>query len=300
MRKKLLMIVGIVILFAILFVAQDYFAPPGKSLFFPHQASVNCLTYPALCRWRQDNSGSSVPIGDEHLTADPQSTDKFITYSPVDPSQLQYVDKFRSCHGHDVFGLGYDGQSEPLSAMKMYFKPINSLLYTDDKVNVYAPFDGMVVQVDPGDTVRGRHYVIRHEPFNGWYITIFHQNFSDSVVYVGANVHAGEFLSHAVTTTQGHDFDIALQRFRVEDDQYNGIYNNYNFAVAFLQNLEPLFPHMTDNVLAEWAAYGVYPNDTVVSRDYRLANPCTCEGEAPGTTMCFFNNPNPDRIVLQQ
>ncbi len=304
LHKKRFIIPGVVVLLIVLFVLQDVFlAPPDKKFFFHNSSSLsssaNCLDYPGLCRWMQDNRGSTQPIGNEHLTADPKETDKFITYSPVDPSQIQYIDKFRSCHGHDVFGIDYNGESEPLSAMKMYFKPINNLLYTNDKVNVYAPFNGIVVQVDPGDTIRGRHYVIRREPFNGWYITMFHQNFSDSVVYPGAKVQAGELISHAVTTQQGHDFDIALQRFRVEDNQYNGIFNNYNFAVAFLQNLEPLFPHMTNNVFAQWEAYGVYPDNTIVSRNYRLANPCTCEGEAPGTTMCMFNNVNPDRVVLK-
>ncbi len=291
-HKKLKITALIVLLLVALFVLQDIFlAPPDKKFFF-HSKSQAILS---------SQSNAQTQAAQKDQIVNPQSTDIFITSNFVDLSQIQSIAKFRSCHGHDVFSTDFNGDSEPLSAMKMYFRPIDSLQGTNNKVKVFAPFDGEIVQVDPTDTSRGRHYVIRREPFNGWYMTIFHQTFSDADLHVGTRVKAGQFLSYATTNDIGHDFDIALQRFTNENAQYNGVPSNYNYQTAILRNLEPIFPHMTEGVLAQWEARGVaLADDTIVSKAYREANPCTCQGEPPGTTDCNFDNPNPDKITLKQ
>ena len=225
------------------------------------------------------------------VTANPQSNDKIIVSNFLNLSQIQAIYPFRSCHGHDYFSADYNGSSEPLSSMKWYAQPIDSLQRTDNKVQVFAPFNGIVVYIDPMDTSRGMHYVIMREPFDGWYISFFHQVFNDSKIYEGAQVTAGEFLSYANITGEGHDFDIALQRFPMEDTQFNGTHDNYNGQIALLQNLEPLIPHMSDSVLSQWEAKGINAINSIVSKSYREANPCTCEGEPPGTTDCYFHNP---------
>ncbi len=291
MWKKLFIIAGVIILLAALFVLQDIFlAPPDKKFFF-HQENRTASP-------QSNDAYRAKPSGKDQI-ADPQPTDVFITANFVDLSQIQSIAKFRSCHGHDVFSTDFNGDSQPLSAMKMYFRPIESLQGTNNKVRIFAPFDGTIVQVDPTDTSRGRHYVIRHEPFNGWYMTIFHQTFSDADLHVGTQVKAGQFLSYGTTNDIGHDFDIALQRFTDENAQYDGVPSNYNYQTAILRNLEPIFPHMTPAVAAQWEAKGVNVADTAVSKDYREANPCTCIGEPPGTTECNFDNPNPDKIILK-
>lgn len=226
-------------------------------------------------------------------TANPQPTDKIIVSNFVNLSQIQAIYPFRSCHGHDYFSADYNGSSEPLSSMKWYVQPIDNLQGTDNKVQVFAPFNGVVAYIDPMDTSRGMHYVVRREPFDGWYISFFHQNFDSSKIYEGAQVTAGELLSYANITGEGHDFDVALQRFPNENSQFNGTHNNYNGQIALLQNLEPLIPHMSDAVLAQWGARGINASNGIVSKSYREANPCTCEGEPPGTTICYFHNPAP-------
>lgn len=225
-------------------------------------------------------------------TANPLPTDKIIVSNFVNFSQIKAIYPFRSCHGHDYFSVDYNGSSEPLSSMKWYVQPIDSLQDTSNKVKIFAPFNGVIVYIDPLDTARGKHYVIMHEPFDGWYISFFHQTFNDSAIYEGAQVKAGQFLSYATTLTGvGNDFDVALQRFPTESTQFNGIHDTYNGQVALLQNLEPLFPHMSDSVAAQWEAHGINASNSIVSKSYREANPCTCEGEPPGTTDCYFHNP---------
>lgn len=239
------------------------------------------------------------PIDSGNPTAIPKETDKFITANFIDFSQIQYIHKFRACHGHDYYGPDYDGESEPLSAMKLYLKPIDSLQYTNNKVKVFAPFDGVVVQVDPTDTQRGRHYVLMREPFNGWYMTFFHQTFKDQDLHYGTKVKAGQFLSYATTSNIGNDFDIALQRFNTENGQYNGQWTTYNYQISILKNLEPIFPHMTDQVASEWAAHGITVANTITSKKYREANPCTCYGQTPGTADCNFQITDPEKVWIK-
>lgn len=240
------------------------------------------------------------PVDPGNPTAHPQPTDKFITANFIDFSQINYIHKFRACHGHDYYGPDYDRGSEPLSAMKMYLKPIDSLEHTNDKVKIFAPFDGVIAQVDPTDTARGRHYMLMREPFNGWYMTFFHQTFNDKDLHVGTRVKAGQFLSYATTSDIGNDFDIALQRFDSENGQYNGQWTTYNYQTAILKNLEPILPHMTDQVAAQWKAHGVAANDTITSKEYREAHPCACYGGAPGTTECYFRIPDPEKVWIKQ
>ncbi|MDG7007593.1 MAG: hypothetical protein JRN06_05055 [Nitrososphaerota archaeon] len=246
----------------------------------------------------QTLKADSNPVAGNQI-ANPLSTDKIIVANFLNLSQIGSITPFRSCAGHDYFSVDYNGSSEPLSSMKMYATPIGSLQNTSDKVQVFAPFNGTVTYIDPTDTYRGMHYVIRHEPFDGWYVTFFHQNFNDSKIYVGAHVTAGELLSYAVIPGPGYNFDINLQRFSNESAQYNGVVNGYNSQIVLLENQEPLLPHMTDSVLAQWVAHGVTVNNSIIGISYREANPCVCFGEAPGTTGCNFDYAyNPDEGVL--
>lgn len=318
---KYFAIPSVLILLLVLFVVQDFFAPPDKKFFFRASAPSRSSTETPPSTEPPKVAPTVVPewVGEEYNqiyvdlrqfprtywagnhVADPKPSDKFITANPVDLSQVERIYKFRSCHGHDYFGPDYDGAEEPNSAMKNYVKPIDSLEHTNTKVKVFAPFDGIIVQVDPTDIIRGRHFMIMHDPFNGWYVTFIHINFKDSEVYEGARAKAGQLLGYAVTDNYGQDFDIALQRFKYENAQYNGAYTTDNFQTYLTQNLEPLFAHMTDAVLAQWAANGVTANDTIVSKAYRLANPCHCKGGPPGGTGCHYHNPNNvDSVVLKQ
>ncbi len=312
---KYFVIPGVLILFLGLFSLANIFAPPGKQNIFapapsnePPWAKPPTVAPKVTPKWvGEEYNQVDVDLRDFPRTyfagngvADPQTSDKIITASPVDPAQIERIYKFRSCHGHDYYGADYDGNSEPNSSMKDYFKPLESLEGTNDRVKVFAPFDGVIVEIDPMDIVRGRHFMIMREPFDGWYATFIHMNFDDSQIYEGAHVKAGQLIAHAVTDNYGRDFDFALQRFKNEKAQYNGAYINDNFQTYLTQNLEPPFAHMTNAVLAQWGAYGVTAADTIVSKESREANPCTCKGGSPGTTSCHYHNPNGiDSVALK-
>ena len=313
---KYFVIPGVLIFLLALFVMANIFAPPGKgNIFSPPQSSEPPWAKPPIAAPKvtpkyvgEEYNQVEVDLRNFPQTywagngvANPQTSDKIITASPVDPTQIERIYKFRSCHGHDYYGVDYDGNAEPNSSMKNYFKPLESLENTNNKVKIFAPFNGVIVQIDPMDIIRGRHFMIMHEPFDGWYATFIHINFQDSQIYEGAHVKAGQLLGYAVTDNYGRDFDFALQRFKYENAQYNGAYVNDNFQTYLTQNLEPPFAHMTNAVLAKWAAKGVTASDTIVSKEYREANPCTCKGGPPGTTSCHYHNLNGmDSVVVKQ
>lgn len=298
-----------------LFTLANFFAPPNKPSIFriPKSSSPPWAKPPTTApkvtpKWvGEEYNQVDVDLRNFPRTyyagnsiANPRISDKVITASPVDPAQIERIYKFRSCHGHDYYGADYDGSNEPNSSMKVYFKPLEDLENTNDKVKIFAPFDGIVAQIDPMDIVRGRHFMLMHEPFDGWYATFIHINFQDPEIYEGARVKAGQLLGYAITDNYGRDFDFAMQRFKNENNQYNGAYINDNFQTYLTQNLEPPFAHMTDAVLAQWQAYGVTAADTIVSKEYREAHPCTCKGGSPGTTSCHYHNPNGvDSVALK-
>jgi hypothetical protein len=225
------------------------------------------------------SSGSSASI----RTADPKDTDAIITASPVDPTQLKFITKFRSCGGHEYFSTpDYSGLAEGDSSMKHYFYVANQYLGIPNAVKLYAPFDGTVHFMEIGGTGKGA--VIEHQPFDGWYVVVYHV---DPVVTDGASLKSGQLLGYDHSTSVV-SFDIAMQRFKTE---INPAQDGSNTLV---KNLESMFTHMDSAVAAEWAAHGVTPANAVVDRASRVANPCQCAANQPQqaagfkSSECYF------------
>lgn len=198
----------------------------------------------------------------------PSTTEKYITSVPVDLTQVQSISKYRSCAGHDRSGYTFAQVLEENRSMKHYFYPIPAYQGTLDKVKMFAPFDGTVSQLSlEKDKVGGR--------LNGGngidFSTIIDPNavFGFGHIYfvkdfkVGDKVTAGELIGYAALGDKGMDFDIDLKA-----KEYYGI-NESSHEV-----LDSAFDHMTIEVLAEFAKYGVTTENTKISKEIRDTNPC--------------------------
>jgi len=195
----------------------------------------------------------------------PSSDAKYITAVPVDLTQIQSISKYRSCAGHIRDGYNFDQVQEYDRSMKHYLYPVPEFRGTFDQVKVFAPFDGTVlwVMLEADKEVPGREH-----PGNGLALGTFideNVQFVFGHIYfvreleVGDSVVAGELLGYAALGETGNDFDIDLTGGRSSED---------------VEVLGSAFDHMTPEVLAEFAKYGVTPENTKVTKEYRDANLC--------------------------
>ncbi len=199
----------------------------------------------------------------------PDPTAKYITAVPVDLSQIQSISKYRSCAGHNRDGYDFDRVLELDRSMKHYFYPIPRFQGTMDKVKLFAPFDGTIIQIswekDKNIPQRPHHgngidFGTDKDPnvkFNFGHI-YFARDFK-----VGDKVKAGELIGYAALESKINDFDIDL-----------GARQFYGRDKDVKEVLGSAFDHMTDNVLAEFAKYGITPDNTKFTKEYRDANPC--------------------------
>ena len=230
-------------------------------------------------------------------TADPQDSDKIITANLVDPTQIQSISKFRSCAGHEYFtSPDYSGQPEGDSNMKLYFSPISRYLNTTNALKLDSPFDSTVhIFSLAGST--GSGMILERQPFDGWYAEVFH---IDPPVSDGATVKAGDLLGYAHMVNE-RAFDFVLQRFKTEVDPRRHQQDEF-----LTKNTEPVFSHMTDALLAQWATHGITADNTVVDRSYRLANPCQCAKNQPydpaaaTSHFCHFEPTPGDSVTVSQ
>jgi len=217
----------------------------------------------------------------------PSTTAKYITAVPVDLTQIESISKYRSCAGHIRDGYSFEGDLESDRSMKHYLLPVDAFKNTNDQVKIFAPFDGIVIKIDQEKDIKvgdeailsgmGIHLSTSVDPNIDF---VFGHVFLVRNFKVGDTVKAGELLGYAATGCgknggrTGCTFDIDLST-------PGGVtaYNNREV-------LGSVFDHMTDLVLAEFAKYGVTPENTKFTKEYRDTHPCKYEG------------PNKDRSEL--
>jgi len=215
--------------------------------------------------------------------ADPKETDIVVTANPVELTYIARISKFRSGAGHWFAGTNFYGEPEPSSSMKHYFQAVQSLWKTSgQKIRVFSPFDGTICHVDREDVRRGRQFYIKTKPYSGWIFGFTHIDM-EAGLEAGSEVKAGQFLGYA-NLSDGSCFDVQLQRFRTASE-FRGIQEDYT------RNLEPLFPHMTAELLAVYRARGITPENTFISKQEREKAPYPCASGQPGTTFCTFDTP---------
>jgi len=197
------------------------------------------------------------------------ASEKFITANPVDLTQILAISRFRSCAGHWYGATNLFGEPEASSSLKHYFVPQEIDSPSNDKVKVFAPFDGKITEIQSSE--RGNHFTLVPNQAKNWQLTIFHLNNLEDMV-TDYQIKAGELLGYAVFSQRGNDFDISLKA-RNED---------------FNENIDSIFPHFTDQVLTEYEAAGADLEEMIIDKKIREESPCPCKDAEPNTTMCNF------------
>lgn len=204
----------------------------------------------------------------------PSQDAKYIKVVPLDLTQIEGISKYRSCAGHDYSGYNFEQTKEENRSMKHYIFPISEFQGTIDKVKMFAPFDGKVSNIDAesdqigksgkrpktGNSIRFSTPVDKNAYFEFSHI-YFVKDFK-----VGDKVKSGELVGYAALGDEGNDFDIVLSGPR---ETMNAVFGS-------------AFDHMTDSVLAEFAKYGITPENTKFTKEYRDANPCDFDAPSVG------------------
>lgn len=226
------------------------------------------------------NTSSTSPTTSIQQAPNPS---QFIVAVPVNLSQISQISKFRSCVGHDYSGYDVNGSLESNRSMKHYFTPTATYAFTTGRIEEFAPFNGTITSITAEHTPIG-HQVWIADATSGatmygyptpgiWNMVFFHMDLV-SGLKVGSVVKAGQLIGYANQSSHEYTFDIALSKYSISTG-------------GFSQVLDSMFNYMDPQVLADFAKYGVTPNNIIISKAYRDANPCV------------FNNmpPSPDNYV---
>ena len=202
----------------------------------------------------------SSPLSPEKLNR------RFITSNPLDLSQIAGFSKYRSCAGHDFRNpTAATGQKEDTPrSMKHYVKVRDDLRGKNGVVKALAPFDGKISTID--DYLGGpedRQVWLTPDSISPvqWHFIFFHIDLENSLKK-GSSVKAGQIIGTA-NLARGPD----------------GATDNFDIAVKITRPMRTPavnapFAHMTQDVLGEYAKYGIAENDLLVSKEKRDATPC--------------------------
>ena len=188
---------------------------------------------------------------------------KLIVSNPLDLSQIEKISKFRSCVGHDYSGLNSKGEKETLRSMKHYVQPLPELIGSD-KVKVYAPFAGVVSEVQ--DSFPGKQVFISSSTDRSWNFIFFHIVPTAEIKH-GAEVKAGQLIGSGSPDSPAN-FDIGLKKF--------------GFAG---QIFDSPFAQMSDSVLEEYRSQGITSENIILSKEERDRAPCPVEGTRNGDAL---------------
>ncbi|MCR4307009.1 MAG: hypothetical protein NUV80_00405 [Candidatus Berkelbacteria bacterium] len=208
---------------------------------------------------------------EERKTSWPSQDAKYITAVPLDLTQIQSISKYRSCAGHDSSGYSFERLLETERSMKHYIYPVSAFQGTLDKVKMFAPFDGTVSDVyleadhigEPGKRPKSGNGITLSTPIDPNVSFEFGHIYFVKDYKIGDEIKAGELVGYAALGEKGNDFDVVLTgaKWAFENGTETMI-------------LGSAFDHMTDSVIAEFATFGITPENTKDSKEYRDANPC--------------------------
>ena len=221
-------------------------------------------------------SFAAMAVGFSYLPTDKEINKKFITANPVDLSQIAAFSQYRSCAGHDYrHPMVSTGEFEKTPrSMKHYVKAKPEFRGTKDRVSVFAPFDGEISFIDndrggPGDQ-QVSLTAESNNPANPrqWQFVFFHINLDPSL-RKGSPVSAGQRIGYA-NLARGSQGDT----------------DNFDIGMKFTRPLhqpagDEVFSHMAPSVLAEYARYGITPEDLTIAQEYRDIHDCPVLPQAP-------------------
>ncbi|MBI2601064.1 hypothetical protein HYW42_03860 [Candidatus Daviesbacteria bacterium] len=201
----------------------------------------------------------------------------------VDMKKVKEVSKYRSCAGHTV--VPQDGR-EMKRNMKHYVK-VYPQYKKENTVELYSPYDGFVslIRADMGDRLEGELWIAPGEtmppllPFGVWMFSFEHMQ-PRKDLKMGSKVKAGELVGYAsfLVTERDATFDAVYGKMGLPMKTID----NWNSPFA---DLDSLFYHMSDTVLAQFEQRGITQEKIIISKEERDENPCVYTGEGP-----YFTN----------
>jgi biotin carboxyl carrier protein len=201
----------------------------------------------------------AAPVAPPTGTAAPGA---WLTAAPFDLTLVAAMSRFRSCTGHDFSGFNIGGEAESARSMKHYVTL--SIPWTSATVmNLYSPFDGTVTVVRTGGPP-GQAIDIESDAGRPWMFFFAHVT---PIVRVGDRVKAGDL----VATVPPVNFAALGPSLSPTVAFDTGLESVINGGPAY----ESYFLHMTEAVLAQFAARGFTPERLVVPKATRDAAPCT-------------------------
>ncbi len=223
--------------------------------------------------------------------------EKFIVANPLDLTQIKGFSKYRSCAGHDYRGkTARDDKKESTPrSMKHYVKVKEQFMGKNGAVKAIAPFDGRISNIEKNDPERKPYdQQVWLTPDTGsksprqWHFVFFHIDLKDGLQQ-GSAVKAGEVIGTAYMTRGPENST-----------------DNFDIAVKFTRPMAPPaidipLSHATDEVLAEYEAYGATLSDFVISKEYRDAHLCPTTGKSLSGDVFFPPTSDPkDYIYLSR
>ena len=187
---------------------------------------------------------------------------------------------------HEIDNFFATDQSEPESSMKHYYSPYAQ--YKEENgdnstIPVYAPFAGTITRVieevrEADPSIVNKRVEITSSENTDYMVVLFHLNLDDAYpqilndyptiseiwnhseddpAYSTSVVAAGDLLGYA-DMRMSNDFDVAMLFNDSTNDKWIS-----------------LFELMPDSLFAAYEARGIDRVDTIISKEYRLANPVT-------------------------
>ena len=209
----------------------------------------------------------------------------------VNLDKIEKISKYRSCVGHVTVP---QDERESKRSMKHYFEA-KSEFSKNQTVEIYAPFDGYVTTLrsDPGEGLEGEIWIVPKRklpmlpPFGVWQFSVQHIDVRKDLK-LGSEVKAGELIGYAAfSESRIPTFDIVYGKMAFPPAPKR--IDNWNSPFS---DLDSIFNHMSDNVLAQYKQKGLSKEGVVLSKEERDQNPCTYKDNGP-----YFQGDSPDNWV---
>lgn len=217
-------------------------------------------------------------------------SEKFIVVNPLDLTQIRGFSKYRSCMGHDYRDPTVtEGKESTPRSMKHYIKIKEEYAGKNGIIKAIAPFDGKISNIEKNDPERKpfdqQIWLAKDSPSPRlWHFIFFHIDLRDDLKE-GSSVKAGETIGTAYMTRGPENTT-----------------DNFDMAVKFTRPMaEPAidepFVHMADQVLAEYAKYGITSSNVAISKEYRDQHPCPTIDKSLAGDVYFPPNTDPNDVV---
>lgn len=198
----------------------------------------------------------------------------------VDFDKIARISKFRSCAGHVTVP---QDERESKRSMKHYFE-VKPEFNKNQTVGIYSPYDGFVtvLRSAPEEGLEGEIWIapkrklVMAPPFGIWQFSVQHIEVKKGLK-MGSEVKAGELIGYAAFSgSRIPTFDIVYGKMASPSAPKK--IDNWNSPFS---DLDSIFYHMSDEVLAQFQQKGINLENIIVSKEERDSNPCTYRDQGP-------------------